>query len=297
MAYTHLISVAQLQALRANGVPHLVFDCSFDLIQPAAADALYRDKRLPGALQAHLERDLSAHHVAEAPCGGRHPLPLRESLRGWLRGIGLDNDMQAVVYDRNGNNYCGRLWWLLKWAGHDAVALLDGGLAAWERAGAATETGDPPHPGGGGNFELRPPLHDFVRSDEMAELSLRPRQAMVDARAPARYRGEVEPLDPVAGHIPGAVNRPYTDNFDGEGKFKPAAQLKTEFEALLPDRDAQGAIVYCGSGVSAVPDLIALELAGYRNVRLYAGSWSEWSRTPGRPVATGPAPHGSTLKS
>jgi thiosulfate/3-mercaptopyruvate sulfurtransferase len=295
MSYTHLISVAQLQALRANGLPHLVFDCSFDLMQPDAADLMFRDKRLPGAVQAHLERDLSAHGEADVPCGGRHPLPRREALQDWLRRAGLDHGVQVVVYDRNGHQYCGRLWWLLKWAGHESVAILDGGLAAWEQAGAATESGEPASPLRPGHFTLAAPLQDFVVGEEMASLSRVPRQAIIDARAAPRYRGEIEPLDPVAGHIPGAVNRPFTDNFDGTGRFKPVTQLRAEFEALLGDRDTSGMVVYCGSGVSAVPDLVALELAGFRGTRLYAGSWSEWSRTPGRAVATGPEPDGKPL--
>ncbi|MEY5097355.1 MAG: hypothetical protein RJA36_74 [Pseudomonadota bacterium] len=287
MAYTHLITVAELQDLAARGIPHRVFDCSFDLMNPGAARAMFADRHIPGAVLAHLDEHLSAHGAAEAQSGGRHPLPSRERLRDWLRSVGLRQGMQAVVYDRNGNNFCGRLWWLLKWAGHDAVAILDGGLQAWEQAGAALESGAPATCLQTGDFELAEPLVGLVGSDEMFALHDRPGQCVIDSRAGPRFRGEVEPLDPAAGHIPGALNRPFTENFASDGRFKPAAQLRAEFESLLGGRDPAATVVYCGSGVSAVPNLVALELAGLPGARLYAGSWSEWSRTPGRPVATG----------
>jgi len=287
MAYTHLVTVPELQALAATDTAHLVFDCSFDLMRPDAARAMFAEKHIPGAVPADLDAHLSAHGSAEARSGGRHPLPSRERLRDWLRGIGLRPDMQAVVYDRNGNNFCGRLWWLLKWAGHDAVAILDGGLQAWERTGAPLEAGASAADHQAGDFELGPPLVGLVSGDEMFALHAQPGQGVIDSRAGARFRGEVEPLDPLAGHIPGALNRPFSDNLDADGRFKPAQQLRAEFDALLGDRDPQRLVVYCGSGVSAVPNLVALELAGYTGARLYAGSWSEWSRTPGRPVATG----------
>ena len=287
MAYTHLVTVQQLQALAAADVPHQVFDCSFDLMQPDAAHTMFADKHIPGAMPADLDAHLSAHDGADAQSGGRHPLPSRERLRDWLRGVGLRQGMQVVVYDRNGNNFCGRLWWLLKWAGHDAVAILDGGLPAWERAGAPLEAGVSASDRQAGDFELGAPLVGLVSGDEMFALHAQPGQGVIDSRAGPRFRGEVEPLDPVAGHIPGAINRPFTDNLDADGRFKPAPQLRAEFDALLGDRAPDRLIVYCGSGVSAVPNLVALELAGYRGARLYAGSWSEWSRTPGRPVATG----------
>lgn len=286
MSYTHLISAQELQALQASGAPLLVFDCSSELGNPAKADELFADKHIAGAVQAHLERDLSAHEPAQAVNGGRHPLPQRELFAQTLQALGLDSAMQAVVYDRSGANYCGRLWWMLKWAGHDAVAVLDGGLQAWEAIGGAIESG-PAQPRPRGNFELKPALRRLVQTDEVLQQLGQPSQTLIDARATPRYRGEVEPLDAVAGHIPGALNRPYAENFDANGRFKTPAQLRAEFDQLLAGRDASGVIHHCGSGVSAVPSILAMELAGFPAPALYAGSWSEWSSTPGAPVAQG----------
>lgn len=284
--YTLLISVSQLQALQARGAPLMVFDCSFDLANPDRADALYAEQHIRGAVQVHLNRDLSAHAAQDALNGGRHPLPNRELFGQTLRRLGFDNAMQAVVYDRNGVNYCGRLWWMLKWAGHDAVAVLDGGLQAWVAAGGAVQ-GGADHPRPAGAFQLRPELRQWVDTSHVAARLGTPMQTVIDARAPERYRGEVEPFDPVAGHIPGALNRPFGSNLDADGRFKPAAQLRAEFEALLAGRDPAGVVQHCGSGVSAVPNAIAMELAGYPPTSLYAGSWSEWCRTPGTPAERG----------
>ena len=285
MHYTHLISADQLKALQASGAPLLVFDCSSELGNPDKADAMFAEKHIAGAVQAHLERDLSAHDPANAFNGGRHPLPKRELFAQTLQALGFDNAMQAVVYDRNGANYCGRLWWMLKWAGHDAVAVLDGGLQAWEAAGAV-ESGPAPRRARG-QFALKPALRRLVHTDEVLQQLGRPTQTLIDARGAARYRGETEPLDPVAGHIPGALNRPFTDNLGADGRFKPREQLQAEFDALLAGRDAVGVVHHCGSGVSAVPNVLAMELAGYPPAALYGGSWSEWSRTPGLPMAQG----------
>ena len=284
--YTHLISVDQLQALQGSGAPLMVFDCSFDLSDPAKADAMFAEQRIAGSVQAHLDRDLSTHNPQDAVNGGRHPLPKRELFAQTLRRLGFENTMQAVVYDRNGANYCGRLWWMLKWAGHEAVAVLDGGLPAWLAAGGAPASGPAPARAPG-HFELKPELRHWVGTQEVAQHLGQPTQTLIDARGAPRYRGEVEPLDPIAGHIPGALNRPFGDNLGPDGRFKSPAQLKTEFAALLAGRDAAGVVHHCGSGVSTVPNIIAMELAGYPPVALYAGSWSEWSRTPGLPVAKG----------
>ena len=285
MHYTHLISVDELKALHASDAPLLVFDCSSELGNPDKADAMFAEKHIAGAVQAHLERDLSAHDPANAVNGGRHPLPKRELFAQTLQALGFDNAMQAVVYDRNGANYCGRLWWMLKWAGHDAVAVLDGGLQAWEAAGAV-ESGPPPRRARG-QFSLKPALRRLVHTDEVLQQLGRPTQTLIDARGAARYRGETETLDPVAGHIHGALNRPFTDNLGADGRFKPREQLQAEFDALLAGRDAVGVVHHCGSGVSAVPNVLAMELAGYPPAALYGGSWSEWSRTPGLPMAQG----------
>ncbi len=296
MTYDLLIDAPQLQALVDTGRPLMVFDCSFDLTQPGAGQAQYQEKHIPGAVYAHLEHDLSDEGVvgpdgqrqphADAASGGRHPLPSREKFAMWLCRVGFRNDMQAVVYDRQGANFCGRLWWMLQWAGHRAVAVLDGGLPAWEAAGGAIASGEEPARFQS-NFTLGTPLRRLVTGQQVMDDLRSPLQTLVDARGAPRYRGEVEPLDPVAGHIPGALNRPFTENMQPDGRFKPATQLRAEFEALLAGREPGTVVHQCGSGVSAVPNLLAMELAGLGATGLYAGSWSEWCRDPSRPVAKG----------
>jgi len=294
--YTTLISVDELQRLRASDAPHMIFDCSFDLMNPAAGEEQYRQAHIPGAVYAHLDSALSdpgvvepdgTHHPhPDAASGGRHPLPSREKFAMWLCAVGFANDMQAVVYDRQGANYCGRLWWMLKWAGHDAVAVLDGGLQAWQAAGGeVTDREEPSH--FQSNFRLGPERTRLATTREIQQRLGQPAQTLIDARAAPRYRGEVEPLDPVAGHIPGALNRPFSQNIGPDGKFKPAAQLREEFEALLAGRDPRSVVHHCGSGVSAVPNLIAMEVAGLGPTALYAGSWSEWCSDRSRPVEKG----------
>ncbi len=297
--YTTLISAEQLQALMAEAQPLRIFDCSFELMQPHAGKEHYLQAHIPGAVYANLDTDLSAKHGvpgthgvvtaggADQPAsGGRHPLPNREKFATWLCSVGFANDMQAVVYDRNGANYCGRLWWMLKWAGHEGVAILDGGLQAWQAAGGAVASGEEASHFQS-NFELGPEHAVLVNAGQVAQQLGRPTQTLIDARAPARFRGEVEPLDPVAGHIPGALNRPFSQNIGANGKFKPAAELRAEFDALLGGRKPDSVVHHCGSGVSAIPNLIAMEIAGLGRSSLYAGSWSDWCSDPARPVAQG----------
>ncbi len=284
--YTLLLSSDELRHLHDTAARLVVFDCSFDLARPQAADGLFADVHIAGAQHAHLDRDLSTKDPALAVNGGRHPLPQREVVAHWLGRMGVDQHTQVVVYDRQGCHYCGRLWWMLKWLGHDAVAVLDGGLQAWQAAGGPTETGAarPPAPR---PFAVREPLRQLVLTGQVARDLGQPTQTVVDARAAARYRGDVEPLDPVAGHIPGALNRPFTDNFTADGHFKSPAQLRSEWQSILGTGSADQVIHHCGSGVTAVPNLLAMELAGYAPTALYAGSWSEWCRTPGLPCAKG----------
>jgi thiosulfate/3-mercaptopyruvate sulfurtransferase len=294
--YTTLVSVEAFKALQSSGAPVMLFDCSFDLMNPAAGEEQYRKAHIPGAVYAHLDNSLSdkgtvdpdgTHHPhPDAASGGRHPLPSREKFAMWLSSVGFANDMQAVVYDRNGSVYCGRLWWMLKWMGHDAVAVLDGGLQAWQASGGAvTDREEPSH--FQSNFEIGQPLRTLVTTDKVLAGLGSKQQTLIDARATPRFKGEVEPLDPVAGHIPGALNRPFGQNLAADGRFKPAAQLKAEFQQLLAGRDASTVVHHCGSGVSAVPNVIAMELAGLGRTALYAGSWSEWCRDPSRPVEKG----------
>ena len=284
--YTLLITAAELQTLQAQGTPCAVLDCSFDLMKPELTDGFFTTERIAGALPAHMDKNLSTHQPGQAVNAGRHPLPQREIVAQWLGNLGIHNGMQIVVYDRNKSAYCGRLWWILKWLGHDAVAVLDGGLQAWKDAGGALASG-PSESVNAAQFDVKAPLRQLVLTDEVLTSLGRPGQTIVDARAGARYRGEVEPLDPVAGHIPGALNRPFTENFTEDGRFKKPEQLKAEWAQVLTGRPASSVVHHCGSGVTAVPNLMAMELAGYGPTSLYAGSWSEWCNTPGLPCAKG----------
>ena len=299
MDYTTLISSEQLQALIAARAPLRVFDCSFDLMRHGAGEAQYLASHIPGAVYADLDKALSAKHGvpgahgvltasgADAPAsGGRHPLPNREKFATWLSSVGFANDMQAVVYDRNGANYCGRLWWMLKWAGHANVAVLDGGLQAWQNAGGEVSSGEEAAHFQT-NFMLAEPLATLIDATQVLKQLGQPTQTLIDARAPQRFSGEVETMDPVAGHIPGALNRPFSQNLRADGKFKSSAELKAEFENLLGDRDPTTVVHHCGSGVSALPNLLAMEIAGLGTTTLYAGSWSDWVSDESRPVAKG----------
>ena len=290
--YTTLITAEQLIQLQQAKVPLRVFDCSCDLTRNEAGGEMFAQSRIAGAVFADLDRTLSAkgdRQLTGAQSGGRHPLPPRESVAQWLRDVGFMQGMQAVVYDRQGSSFCGRLWWMLKWLGHDAVAVLDGGLNAWTAAGGATESGaTPPRTEAqAGDFVLGEPLVQLLQAGQVHQSLGRPTQTIVDARANPRFKGEVEPLDPVAGHIPGALNRPFSLNLDADGKFKPASQLRQEFEALLGTRSAATVVHHCGSGVTAVPNILAMQIAGLGPTALFAGSWSEWCSDPDRPVARG----------
>ena len=287
--YTTLISVSQLQALQASATPPVVFDCSCDLMQPEQGPAQYAQSHIAGALYAHLDNNLSAKGdpaVTGAASGGRHPLPARAHFAQWLGSVGVTNTDQVVVYDRQGANYCGRLWWMLRWLGHANVAVLDGGFQAWQAEGGAVNSGaeparTPTH------FALRDPLVTLLGVDTVLRNLGCGSQHIIDARGAPRFRGEVEPIDPVAGHIPGALNRVFSSNLTADGFFKPADVLRAEFEALLGQRHPQDVVHHCGSGVSAVPNVLAMEIAGLGRSALFAGSWSEWCSDPARPVAQG----------
>ncbi len=289
--YSTLISVDQLRDLQRTGAPCMVFDCSFELAQPLEGGRQYSQTHIPGAVRADLDLHLSADKaVPDAASGGRHPLPSRERFAAWLCSVGFDNSMQAVVYDRQASSYCCRLWWMLKWAGHEAVAVLDGGLQAWQAGGGqvSSAVGHSSAPSiSQSNFTLAPAKIALIATETIVKKLGKPDQNLIDARGEPRFLGEVEPLDPVAGHIPGALNRPFTLNQTGQGSFKPAAQLRAEFDALLAGRDPATVVHHCGSGVSAVPNIIAMEIAGLGRTALYAGSWSEWCSDPSRPVARG----------
>ena len=299
--HTTLISAQQLHALVQTQAPVRVFDCSFDLLNPQLGPEAFAQGHIPGARHAHLNRDLSAHGDQATASGGRHPLPTREHFARWMRQHGITPSTQVVAYDRTGMNYCGRLWWMLKWCGHEAVAVLDGGWQAWQASGGATETGadtppathtpentpkNTPDP----SAALPPPGCPVMGTAALAAAVANQAVVVIDARGEVRFRGESEPIDPVAGHIPGAVNRPFAANLRPDGLFKPAEQLRAEFLQLLNGRDPATVVHHCGSGVSTMPNLLAMEVAGLGRQALYPGSWSEWCTThPALPVATGPA--------
>ena len=274
-----LIEPAGLAALLAGESPPAVLDVRWSLGGPPGLEA-YRLGHIPGARFLDLDADLAA------PPGvaGRHPLPAVEVVEAALRRAGVCGDRPAVVYDAADSTAAARAWWLLVHLGHGDVRVLDGGLAAWEAAGLPLTRREPPP--AIGDFVARPgglPVVDAAGAARLARDGV-----LLDARAAARYRGEVEPVDPVAGHIPGAVSAPTTENVDASGRFLDAAVLRSRFEQLgVSGATPVGA--YCGSGVTAAHEILALHLAGFP-ASLYPGSWSEWITDPDRPVATGPKP-------
>lgn len=267
----------------------LVFDVRHDLADHQAGRRAYEAGHIPGALYLDHEVQLSAPRTGR---NGRHPLPDRGDFAALMRAQGLTARTEVVVYDADNGMFAAHLWWMLRWLGHEAVSVLDGGWAAWRAIGAEVETG------------TRTPRLSEAQAIQSQVLSGKPsmpvvdargvlanlddhRLTILDARAPERFSGETEPMDPVAGHIPGAVNRPFKLNLEPDGRFKPSAQLRQEFEMLLGDRLDRGIVHQCGSGITACHNLFAMELAGLRGSALYPGSWSEWCSDPAHPVAKG----------
>lgn len=293
MSQSHLIDVSELSALLAKTQPQsrlVLIDCRFDLAQPEWGHEAYQREHLPGAIYLSLDTDLSAPLTGS---NGRHPLPSPQHFAATLTRIGVSNESLVVAYDQGVAMMAARLWWMLRWVGCSNVRVLDGGLAAWQAAGlplsdSSSDLAKAQKSAEAEPFEpsLQP---DMLRSaDQVLQALDQDDQILLDARAEERFRGEVEPLDPVAGHIPGALNRPFMQNLLPDGKFKPALQLKREFEVLLQGRPATHLVHQCGSGVSAAVNMLAMEVAGLTGSSLYAGSWSEWASDPSRPVATGP---------
>jgi len=255
-----------------------LFDCRHDLARPELGEQQYAEAHLPGAQFAHMDRDLSAPRTG---ANGRHPLPEAKSFIAWLGKQGLTAADTVVCYDGGGGATASRLWWMLRWVGHDQVAVLDGGLAKWQREGRPTNAEVPqPAPAS----YAGKPRASLVAGLVHVEKKLK-RALLIDARAPLRYRGEKEPIDPVAGRIPGAKNRFNNDNLSAEGVFKSSEQLRSEFEGVLAGRNPNEVVNYCGSGVSACHNALAMEIAGLGGSRVYVGSWSEWSADPTRPIA------------
>lgn len=275
-----LISARALREMLDRGEPCVVLDCGFDLADPQAGARAYAQAHLPGAHYADLDRDLSG---ARTGANGRHPLPDRAAFAQTVARWGLRPGVAAVCYDDQGCTYAARAWWMLRWLGHRPVAVLDGGRSAWRDAGGALAQAVPPaassapYPlsGSGG----------MPTVDADALLARLGQDTVLDARAGERFRGEVEPLDPVAGHVPGAYNRFFRDNLGPDGRFLAADQLRAAFGAFgaVPGR----VVHLCGSGVTACHNLLAMEHAGLAGSRLYPGSWSEWCADPARPVARG----------
>lgn len=281
MASPPVFPLVSADALRAARPSPLLLDCSFDLADPAAGRHAFEAGHLPGALHVHLDRDLSGPKTG---LNGRHPLPARAAAAAWMFSLGITPERAVVVYDRQSGMFAARAWWLLRWLGHGKVAVLDGGLPAWVAAEGPLDTS---------STEPTPVAPYAVPAPAMPTLEADALQAglaawrVIDARAPERYRGDVEPLDRIAGHIPGALNRFFQHNLQADGRFKPPAQLRTEYEALLQGTPPERVVMQCGSGVTACHDVLAMEAAGLGTPALYPGSWSEWSSDPSRPVATG----------
>jgi thiosulfate/3-mercaptopyruvate sulfurtransferase len=269
MMHTTLVSTQQL----ADRLKEWrVFDCRHDLAKPERGEQQYRQGHIPGALFAHLDRDLSAPKNGR---NGRHPLPELETFVRWMGAQGLRPSDQIVCYDAANGSMAARLWWMLRWAGHQAVAVLDGGIAKWLKEGRPVDAVVP---------QPRPTTYAGKRSSIAVDASsIQGNTFLVDARAPARWRGEQEPIDPEAGRIPGARNRFNMENVLPDGTFKPAEDLNKDFQKILEGRKPEDVVHYCGSGVAATHNLLAMEVAGLGGGKLYPGSWSEWIADPSRP--------------
>ena len=280
-----LISAADLLAAMATANPPVLLDCSFELADTESGLRAWQQAHLPGARYVHLDRDLAgARQDAAGRFRGRHPLPAREAFAHRLGELGITPTSAVVCYDTQGGPYAARAWWMLRWMGDNDVAVLDGGMAAWREAGgaltaeAAPSRAAPPYP-------ALPPAMPTIEADAL--LARLGRTPLIDARAGERFRGEIEPLDTAAGHIPGARNRFFKDNLASDGRFKSAAQLRAEWAPLLAGGQAGEVVQQCGSGVTACHNLLALAHAGLGDSMLYAGSWSEWSADAARPRALG----------
>jgi thiosulfate/3-mercaptopyruvate sulfurtransferase len=266
----------------------LSVDCRFDLARPDWGAQVFAAGHIPGALYAHLDHDLSGPHTAAS---GRHPLPDPAALAASFGHFGIDARVQVIAYDQGPGAYAARLWWLLRWLGHERVAVLDGGFAAWERAGLPVSSAPGARPAR--HFEAHADPDRVVSTAALAAALGRGDLArgaplLIDARSAERFAGENESIDPVAGHVPGAHNHPFARNLDAHGQFLPPAELRRAWTSTLRGRPPQALVAMCGSGVTACHNLLALEVAGLSGAKLYAGSWSEWIRDPARAVARGP---------
>ena len=286
--HTTLVDAATLAAHLQNP-DWLIVDCRFDLANPAAGEAAFNAGHVPGAVYAHLDRDLAGPITATT---GRHPLPDPHTFAATLGRWGVAANTQVIAYDADNGMYAARLWWMLRWLGHDAVAVLDGGFKAWVDAGQSTSTAASKRTPS--MVAPRPNRSMWVDAAEVARAATDGSWRVLDARAAERYQGLTEPLDKVAGHVPGAVNHPFATDLAGDGRFASPAVLRQRFDASQAGVSDERTIAMCGSGVTACHLLLAMEVAGKRGAKLYSGSWSEWIRDPSRPIATN-APSSTTL--
>ena len=278
MSYTTLVDAATLAA-QLDNPDWVIFDCRHDLADTEAGRRAYNEAHIPGARFAHLDEDLSGGKTGK---NGRHPLPDVESFAGWLGRMGVDEGKQVVAYDASTGAFAARLWWMLKWLGHERAAVLDGGLKFWLSQHLPVTSEQPEIT----PSAFKPRVHDNVVDAQYLESHLeRDDCVVIDARSADRFRGENETLDPVGGHIPGARNYPFMQNVNDEGRFKSAAALRQSFSELLRGAKPENVVHQCGSGVTACHNLLAMEVSGLTGSRLYPGSWSEWCADPRRPIS------------
>lgn len=280
MVYKTLISTEELQN-QLNRDDTIIVDCRFDLGDPNAGFEAYQTAHIPNAVYAHLDNDLSSPPTDST---GRHPLPNPDVFKETLSAWGIDAKKQVVVYDQFHGAFAGRLWWMLHYLGHEAVAVLDGGFPKWEKENRPTESGV--HQNAPTMFEGNPQAGWTVSVEEVEANIKHPQFKLIDARSPDRFRGENETIDPAGGHIPGAINHFFGNNVDENGVMKSPEALKQQFEALLDQQAPSETVFYCGSGVSACQNLLAMSHAGLEGAKLYVGSWSEWLKEPNRPIST-----------
>jgi thiosulfate/3-mercaptopyruvate sulfurtransferase len=280
MAFTTLISTDAL-GHHLDDPAIVIVDCRFRLDDEAWGQREYSAAHIPGAVYAHLDRDLSAPRTGT---NGRHPLPDPNAMARTLGRLGITSGVQVVAYDQDNGMFASRLWWTLRWLGHDAAAVLDGGFAKWQSEGRATKRGDQQR--APREFAVKPRIGMATDAAGVARVMNRPDWRLVDARAPERYRGETEPIDKLPGHIPGAANHFFQWNLDDRGTFRSPEDLRERFSTALGGIAPEHVVCYCGSGVTACHNLLALERAGLMGAKLYPGSWSEWSSDPARPIET-----------
>ena len=279
MNYTTLISVADL-AKQLGTAELVIFDCRHELTNPEFGPKAYAESHVPGARFAHVDRDLAGPLNGK---NGRHPLPEASAFIAWLGRMGVANDSQVIGYDHAGGTYAARLWWMLRWVGHRNVAVVDGGWQAWTGAGhPVTQDLPAPRPA---KFSGKPD-RSWVDAAIIAKRLNSREMVLIDARSNDRFHGRSETIDPVAGHIPGALNRFFKDNLNAQGFLKSPEELRAGFKSLVGDASPEKVVHQCGSGVSACHNLLAMEIAGIRGSRLYPGSWSEWVADPSRPITT-----------